>query len=196
MHTAGATPAASLSTTITVDIRRGGRKSAFSRIRPGVFGLRGLHEPSAQAATVPQTSGGDVHEVDRDEANLGVRVPFFPIYSELRHLLRIWPGPPPTAGNRSTGDVQRTAWHTTKGGRSDQPMHLDPGAPRRRRPRSRPGYLGKVERHRESWTYLRSLVARAEIRSLAPLTTKSALAIELCVRSTEMRSKTPFVQSP
>ena len=66
----------------------------MTRIRPGVFGLRGLHEPSAQAATVPETSGGDVHEVDRDEANLRVRVPFFPIYSELRHLLRIWPGPP------------------------------------------------------------------------------------------------------
>ena len=93
VHTAGATPAASLSATITVDIGREGRKSALTRIRPGVFGLRGLHEPSAQAATVPQTSGGDVHEVDRDEANLGVRVPFFPIYSELRHLLRIWPGP-------------------------------------------------------------------------------------------------------
>ena len=27
-----------------------------------------------------------------DEANLRVRVPYYPLYSELRHLLRVWPG--------------------------------------------------------------------------------------------------------
>lgn len=29
-----------------------------------------------------------------DDADLRVRVPFFPVYSELRHLLRVWPGYP------------------------------------------------------------------------------------------------------
>ena len=29
-----------------------------------------------------------------DDANLRVRIPFFPVYSELRHLLRVWPGRP------------------------------------------------------------------------------------------------------
>ena len=94
VDTAGATPAASLSATITVDMRREGRKSAFIRIRPGVFGLRGVHESGAQATTVSENSGGDVQEEDRDEANLRVRVPYFPLYSGLRHLLRIWPGFP------------------------------------------------------------------------------------------------------
>ena len=33
-------------------------------------------------------------EMDHDDANLRVRVPHFPVYSELRHLLRVWPGRP------------------------------------------------------------------------------------------------------
>ena len=33
-------------------------------------------------------------EMDDDDANLRVRVPHFPVYSELRHLLRVWPGRP------------------------------------------------------------------------------------------------------
>ena len=28
------------------------------------------------------------------DGNLRVRIPFFPFYSELRHLLRVWPGRP------------------------------------------------------------------------------------------------------
>ena len=37
------TPAASLNAVITVDIKRNGTKSAFVRVKPGVFGLRELH---------------------------------------------------------------------------------------------------------------------------------------------------------
>ena len=33
-------------------------------------------------------------EMGEDDANLRVRVPHFPVYSELRHLLRVWPGRP------------------------------------------------------------------------------------------------------
>lgn len=92
LHTTGATPEASLNARIAVEIKREGRKSVFIRIRPGVFGLRGLHEPDAQAATLAVDEGRDEREEARDDMNLRVRVPFFPLYSELRHLLRVWPG--------------------------------------------------------------------------------------------------------
>ena len=35
-----------------------------------------------------------IAETDDGDANLRVRVPHFPVYSELRHLLRVWPGRP------------------------------------------------------------------------------------------------------
>lgn len=92
VDTAGVTPEASVNARITVEIRRAGKKSAFIRIRPGVFGLRGLHEPRAHSTTVPGTHVGDENETATDDTNLRVRVPFFPLYSELRHLLRVWPG--------------------------------------------------------------------------------------------------------
>ena len=94
VHTTGATLEASVNARIAVDIKREGRKSVFIRIRPGVFGLRGLHEPSAQATTMPANESRDGEEEARDDANLRVRVPFFPLYSELRLLLRVWPGRP------------------------------------------------------------------------------------------------------
>ena len=95
VHTTGATPAASVSATITVDIRRQGKRSVFIRIRPGVFGLRGLHEPDVQATTVLAVDESRNEGEDAtDEANLRVRVPLFSLYSELRHLLRVWPGWP------------------------------------------------------------------------------------------------------
>ena len=41
------------------------------------------------------TSGTDeLAETDDSDASLRVRVPHFPVYSELRHLLRVWPGQP------------------------------------------------------------------------------------------------------
>ena len=49
VQTSGATPAATLNAIIAVDIKRKEKDSVFIRIRPGVFGLRGLHEPAAQA---------------------------------------------------------------------------------------------------------------------------------------------------
>ena len=88
----GLTPAATLNATIAVDIKRKGQDSVFIRIRPGVFGLRRLHEPAAQVTPVP--SGPDEEAVDSagDATNLRVRVPYYPLYSEERHLLRVWPG--------------------------------------------------------------------------------------------------------
>ena len=37
---------------------------------------------------------GELAETDDSDTNLRVRVPHFPVYSELRHLLRVWPGRP------------------------------------------------------------------------------------------------------
>lgn len=98
VQTNASTPAASLNATIAVDIKRKGKDSEFVRVRPGVFGLRGLHEPAAQAAAQPSSSqapaDGEDAEAVGDDANLRVRIPLFPVYSELRHLLRVWPGFP------------------------------------------------------------------------------------------------------
>jgi len=94
---ASQTPAASLNATIAVDIKQKGIKSDFIRVRPGVFGLRGLHQPEAVAiASTPpladENAGEDAAEADDSERR--VRIPLFPLYSEVRHLLRIWPGRP------------------------------------------------------------------------------------------------------
>ena len=97
VRTHAATPAATLNATIAVDIKRKGTESVFIRIRPGVFGLRGLHEPAAEAVPVskPLPTKPDAEgDTASDNTNLRVRVPLFPVYSELRHLLRVWPGCP------------------------------------------------------------------------------------------------------
>ena len=95
VETDAATPAASLNATIAVDIKRKGKDSAFVRIKPGVFGLRGVHD-SAQpvlTATSPPANGEEDGSVVNDSEQR-VRIPLFPVYSELRHLLRVWPGHP------------------------------------------------------------------------------------------------------
>ena len=91
---AGATPAVSLNATIAVDIKRKGSESAFVRVRPGVFGLRGLHEQTNESSVAPTNASGEAANTGSDDTNLRVRVPHFPVYSELRHLLRVWPGRP------------------------------------------------------------------------------------------------------
>ena len=97
VQTSGSTPAATLNAIIAVDIKRKGKDSAFVRIRPGVFGLRGLHGPAApvvpEPTPVPINLNAETDAVS-DDVNRRVRVPLFPVYSELRHLLRVWPGYP------------------------------------------------------------------------------------------------------
>lgn len=111
VQTNAATPAASLNATIAVDIKRKGKHSAFVRIRPGVFGLRGVHDPAAQTAEPTATSPTENAAVGEasDDADLRVRVPLFPVYSELRHLLAVWPGIPrkQVTGLRATINEQR-----------------------------------------------------------------------------------------
>jgi len=83
------TPEASLNAIIAVDIQRNGVQSEFIRIKPGVFGLRALHT-HLKASVVP------VQEplVEQDESEQRVRAPLFPIYREIRDVLRVWPGRP------------------------------------------------------------------------------------------------------
>ncbi|TXD34239.1 restriction endonuclease [Lujinxingia vulgaris] len=88
-ESSSATPDASLNAMIAVDLKQKGKQSPFIRIKPGVFGLRGKHQGEVVAAvdvdSVSQPDGEDI-------ADQRVRVPLFPVYSELRHLLRVWPG--------------------------------------------------------------------------------------------------------
>ena len=94
----GTTPAMSLNAAIASDIKRKGKESDFIRIRRGVFGLRGWHKPAAQLVpeSTPATADDEGEEAGAasDDAGLRVRVPLFPVYSELRYLLRVWPGRP------------------------------------------------------------------------------------------------------
>lgn len=84
-QTTGSTPAASLNAIIAVDIKNNGPHSTFIRIQPGVFGLRNLHE-----TTQPEDTPAEDSPPEDTESR--VHIPLFPLYSELRHLLRIWPG--------------------------------------------------------------------------------------------------------
>lgn len=84
-------PASSLNATIAVEIKRRGKQSPFIRIRPGVFGLRALHAELAEDAAIMVVAD---EEPSPEEAELRVRVPLFPVYHELRALLRLWPGVP------------------------------------------------------------------------------------------------------
>jgi restriction system protein len=93
------TPAASVNAMIAVDIKRNGAKSEFIRVRPGVFGLRTLHAASATLRltpdeVLPRPDGSTACEAKRDESEQRVRTPLFPTYSEVRHLLMVWPGRP------------------------------------------------------------------------------------------------------
>ena len=95
VQTRGTAPAATLNSTIAVDIKQKGEDSVFIRIRPGVFGLRGVHATVVEVAPEPTpapTSPDAEGDTASDDPNLRVRVPYFPVYSEQRHLLRVWPG--------------------------------------------------------------------------------------------------------
>lgn len=93
---ASKTPAASLNAILAVDIKSNGDQSRFMRVRPGVFGLR-VPAESGEAPAHPDGSGGtkergDAGEGVPDASEQRVRTPFFPVYGEVRHLLRVWPG--------------------------------------------------------------------------------------------------------
>lgn len=92
------TPAASLNAIIAVDIKRNGNKSDFVRTGPGFFGLRALHNPASvqdkTAADGRSPDNGEDAELEEDDTERRVRIPFFPAYAELRQVLGVWPGQP------------------------------------------------------------------------------------------------------
>ena len=71
-----------LNRTLSTDITRNGSKSEFIRLSPGVYGLRALHAEELE----PESKDGASDDSRR------VRIPFFPVYKEVRHLLMIWDG--------------------------------------------------------------------------------------------------------
>ena len=83
------TPHLSLNAILAVDIKQNGDKSEFIRTRPGVFGLRSLHGTPTVSEPNPRTIEGLNDGFDEERR---VRNPLFPSYSEVRALLRIWPG--------------------------------------------------------------------------------------------------------
>lgn len=85
-ESASKTPAASLSAVIAVEMQTRGPSSRFVRIRPGVFGLRSWQ---------PAVAGTDAPSEDADQHR--VRIPLYPVYAELRHVLRTWDGIPRSA---------------------------------------------------------------------------------------------------
>ncbi len=97
VQSSGATPAASLNAMIAVDIKRNGSKSDFVRVRPGIFGLRGVHAAGAKSeapSTTDSKPDDGVTATEKDETEQRVRTPLFPTYREVRHLLKVWPGRP------------------------------------------------------------------------------------------------------
>ena len=92
VNTEGTTPERSLNSAIAVDIKRKGDSSAFVRTARGVFGLRGLHEPTTQPPSATTKRSAEEEDMANDDTNLRVRVPYYPVHSELRELLRVWPG--------------------------------------------------------------------------------------------------------
>ena len=94
VETTAATPEASLNAMIAVDIKLKGKQSAFVRVKPGVFALRGIHTaPTSPVASAAARAEGDT-DGEADDEDVRVRTPLFPTYREVRHLLRIWPGRP------------------------------------------------------------------------------------------------------
>lgn len=83
----GSSPDASLNAMITVALKRQGEGCDFVRLRPGVYGLRESQAPPANSDELPRPNCGSA-----DEQSQQVRTPYFPFYSEVRTLLKIWQG--------------------------------------------------------------------------------------------------------
>lgn len=78
------TPEASLNAVITVDIKSQGQKSLFVRYQPGIYGLRSFQDDKSRG-TLEQVPGQETRRV---------RIPLFPVYSEVRAVLPVWDGRP------------------------------------------------------------------------------------------------------
>ncbi len=92
-------PGAVLNRTMSTDIKNNGAQSLFIRLSPGVYGLRALHsegpESDGEVSQEPPDHS-DQDDTAVTEHDRRVRIPLFPTYGEVRHLLRVWPGRPKT----------------------------------------------------------------------------------------------------
>lgn len=79
----GETPEDTLNAVLAVDIKQKGEHSRFVRVKPGVFGLRVWHLDQSVSLL------SDTLNADDDQR---VRIPHFPLYSEVRLILPIWNG--------------------------------------------------------------------------------------------------------
>ena len=89
-------PENALNRVMSTDISRNGTQSEFIRIGPGVYGLRALHEGLGSQGEVVEKPLGHGSESDSGvhEHSRRVRIPLFPTYGEVRHLLDVWSGRP------------------------------------------------------------------------------------------------------
>ena len=87
-----------LSRIITTDISQNGPQSEFIRLERGVYGLRALHVGQESEGKIVAESPDERSESETavPEHSRRVRIPLFPTYSEVRHLLKVWPGRPKT----------------------------------------------------------------------------------------------------
>ncbi|MYK17730.1 restriction endonuclease [Candidatus Poribacteria bacterium] len=84
-----------LNKTLSTDITRNGSESEFIRLSPGVYGLRTLQtvEPESKGKVLEHPPNhGSEGDNDGPDYPQQVRILFFPVYEEVRHLLKIWPG--------------------------------------------------------------------------------------------------------
>ena len=79
----GATPEATMNARLASEIKKKGANSRFTRSGPGVFTLRGDTDPQIISLAESET----LSEGDRR-----VRIPLFPLYSEVRLILPVWNG--------------------------------------------------------------------------------------------------------
>lgn len=88
-------PEKTLNSAISTDISRNGAQSDFIRLGNGVYGLRALHandsEPEEEDPEDRPGLGspGGNHTVENSRR---VRIPWFPTYGQVRHLIEVWAG--------------------------------------------------------------------------------------------------------
>ncbi len=91
--TTGKTPAATLNSVLTVDLKTKGDKSHFVRVMPGVYGLRewNLYIQDADHADMLNAT---IPAKEDHEHGRRVRIPLFPSYTYVRGLLSALDGLP------------------------------------------------------------------------------------------------------
>lgn len=83
--------------TMSTEIKNQGAQSQFIRLGSGVYGLRALHAVRSESDgnVVPESPNHSGQgETGVGEQARRVRIPLFPTYGEVRHLLKVWPGRP------------------------------------------------------------------------------------------------------